>query len=81
MPRFRFELTAPGFGSSPKTTVSDMPPPPKPPRPPTMASAARSMVGRPSSTSPEQGAIRNIGGSRGLDISSTYRALKALTGL
>jgi hypothetical protein len=84
MARLSHYLTLPGFGGG---SAPPPPPPPAAPAPaPTMveASQTRQMVDarrrQQTTTQGMQGSVRNVGGARGLGITETARALKALTG-
>jgi hypothetical protein len=72
-------LTLPGFGG-PSTPAPPPPPEPLPP-PPRMVDAQRQIAGRRGRRSQARAAnITNEGGAQGLDVSSTQRALRTLTG-
>lgn len=74
-------LTLPGLGGG--GSASAPPPPAAPPPPPTQVDARRQMAtrgGMQNAGSTYGANVRNEGGARGIDVSSTMRALKSLTG-
>lgn len=83
MSRLAIYLTLPGFGGS--SAPPPPAPPPAPPAAPTMQAAQTSRVRADASRRFRSragigGSVRNEGGSQGLSVSDTQRALKSLTG-
>jgi len=82
MSRLAIYLTLPGFGGG---SPPPPPPPAAPPPAPTMQDAQSSRARADASRRGRMqqgvsGSVRNVGGSQGLGIGDTQRALKSLTG-
>jgi len=83
MSRFAIYLTLPGLGGG-----SAPPPPPPPAAPPPAPTMQDAMTSRARADAIRRGrmqqgvggSVRNLGGTQGLSVSDTARALKSLTG-